>query len=78
MKQLDRHALVTPFDGKGGIDFPALSQAFTLPLFGGFEYWSDTPIANYPEVPGTTAFVDRTELFAVKAGITATVALGGR
>lgn len=55
-----------------------LTEAFSLTLFGGVEYWSETPIANYPEALGTTAFVDRTELFAVKAGVMATVAFGGQ
>jgi flavodoxin len=55
-----------------------LSSAFSLTFFGGADYWSETPIANFPETLGTTAFIDRTHMVKLKAGITATVAFGGQ
>ena len=53
------------------------SSAFSLTVFGGIDYWSETPIPNFPEVVGTVAFVDRTDMLKVKAGVMATIAFGG-
>ena len=54
-----------------------LSSAFSLTFFGGVDYWSRTPIANFSEVLGTPAFIDRTDMVKLKAGVTATIAFGG-
>ena len=64
---------------KGGFRFNA-TDAISLTLFGGIDWWSDVPVADQrrffgpPGPPPSVKFVDLVEL---KAGATLTVVLGG-
>lgn len=55
-----------------------LSSAFTITLFGGVDYWSDTPHADWTQTLGVPTTLGKDDMVRLMAGVTATVAFGGQ